>query len=346
MLIATFIVTTRQERLAQFKSEEYTLVGVDGTVPQAQHLYDYLFDHHRPNGADIQLDEMEPLGFNPNELSSKLCLVTTQVDADAIAAAFRIQFSENFSLDAHQRPLYNNDPDKYRFLRAICYECDHLGVPEELNDYADSAAMVVAALKEESKQVVSQLGLSQYRSEWGLQDKESYGSACFERGVDCLYQLLEPSLDWDYPAIAQPYWETLETNTQKIIEQQRIREYRNCLIFNQVGMNSYIDPRCWFRAYRKQGFKPEYPVTVTQREIWMDGQFQGYAYTLGTIPLHPRQKEFDYTAGVFEALTEVERERNPEANPWGGRATVGGSGWNTPSNLTPEEVIDIVLKRN
>lgn len=339
-----FVATTRKERLAQLKSEGYALIGIDGTVPQAQQLYDWLFDHHRQNGAAIQLDEMEPLGFDPNNLSSKLCLVTTQVDADAIAAAFRIQFAQNFSWDLNQLPTYKNDPEKYRFLRAICYDCDHLGVPEALSDYADAAAMVVAALKEESKQVVSELGLSEDRSQWNLQEKESYASVCFERGVNCLYKLLEPSLEWNYSAIAQPYWETLQANTQKIIEQQRIREYRNCLIFNQAGMRNYIDPRCWLRAYRKQGFEPKFPVTVTQREIWMDGQFQGYAYTLGTIPLHPRQTEFDYTAGVFEALTQTERERNPNANPWGGRAAVGGSGWNTPTNLTPEEVIDIVLK--
>jgi len=340
---ATFIVTTRQERLAQLKSEGYVLIGVDGTLPQAQHLYDYLFDHHHRHGADIQLDEMETLGFHPDQIASKLCLATTQVDADAIAAAFRIQFADQFTFKAGQPPAYNNDPDKYRFLRAISYDCDHLGVPDELSDHADSASMVVAALKQESKQVIPELGLPEDPSQWSLQQKESYASVCFERGVDCLYRLLEPGLEWDYRAIAEPYWQTLQANTQKIIEEQRIREYRNCLIFNQVGMRGYIDPRCWLRAYRQQGFQPKFPVTVTQREVWTSGQFQGYKHTLGTIPLHPRQKDFDYTAGVFNALTTAEQERDPNANPWGGRATVGGSGRNTPTQLTPEEVIDIVL---
>jgi len=340
---ATLIVTTQQQRLAELKSEGYKLIGVDGTVPHAQHWYDYLFDHHRHNGADIQLDEMESLGFNPDAMSSNLCLVTPQVDADAIAAAFRIQFADQFTFKADQPPAYNNDPDKYRFLRAISYDCDHLGVPDELSDQANSAAMVVAALKEESKQVIPELGLPEDSAQWSLQQKESFESACFKRGVDCLYRLLEPDLEWNYRAIAEPYWETLQVNTQKIIEEQRIREYRNCLIFNQVGMTGYIDPRCWLRAYQQQGFEPELPVTVTKRAIWREGQFQGYAYTLGTIPLHPRQNDFDYTTGVFNALTKAEQERDPNANPWGGRATVGGSGRNTPTQLTPEEVIDIVL---
>jgi hypothetical protein len=64
---------------------------------------------------------------------------------------------------------------------------------------------------------------------------------------------------------------------------------------------------------------------------------------LGTIPLHPQQKNFDFTRGVFDALTKAERDRAPNADGWGGRATVGGSGWDTPSLLTAPEVIDIVL---
>lgn len=342
-----FVVTTRKETLEALQSQGYVLIGVDGTVPKAQHLYDYLFDHHRPDGAAIQLDEMETLGFDPREVSSKLCFVTTQVDADAIAAAFRIKKAQRFTFRPH--PAYNNDPEKYRFLQAISYECDHIGVPNFLNAYADPAAMVVAALKEESETVVQQLGLSANRHNWSLEDQESYAAISFERGVDCIERLLEhyddsdDPLKWDYRAIAQPYWQTVQANTQQIIAEKRITQYRDCLIFNQVGMTGYIDPRCWIRASHQQGIYPHYPITVTQREVWQDNEFKGYAYTLGTIPLHPRQKDFDYTGGVFDALTKAERDRNPNADGWGGRATVGGSGWNTPSLLTPQEVIDIVL---
>lgn len=342
-----FVVTTRKEKLEAFQSEGYVLIGVDGTVPKAQHLYDYLFDHHRPDGAAIQLDEMETLGFDPREVSSKLCVVTTQVDADAIAAAFRIKEAQRFTFDP--QPAYCNDPEQYRFLQAISYECDHLGVPKFLENYADSAAMVVAALKEEGKTVIQQLGLSANRQQWSVEDQESFAAIYFQRGVDCIERLLEhsedkeDSLKWDYGAIAQPYWQTVQANTQQIIAEKRITQYRDCLIFNQVGMTGYIDPRCWIRASHQQKISPHYPITVTQREVWQDNEFKGYAYTLGTIPLHPRQKNFDYTGGVFDALTKAERDRNPNADGWGGRATVGGSGWNTPSLLTAKEVIDIVL---
>jgi hypothetical protein len=337
-----FVVTTRKEILAELNSKGYTLVGVDGTVPEAKHLYDYLYDHHRHNGAEIQLDEMEELGFEPNEESGELCIVTTQVDADAIAAAFRIQFAEHFSFDS--LPQYHNDPEKYQFLRAISYDCDHLAVPDNLQDYADSASMVVAALKEESKVVIDKLGLDHNHQQWTIEAKEAYGSACFARGVDCLSQLLNGKGDeWDYWTIARSYWQTVQGNIEQIVAEERIREYRDCLMFNQVGMVGYVDPRCWLRASQEKGFQPQHPVTVTQREVWAKGQFQGYAYTLGTIPLHPRQKAWDYTDGIFAALTRAERDYNQQHEGWGGQATVGGSGWNTTSRLTPEAIIDTVL---
>jgi hypothetical protein len=339
-----FVATTRKEILEQLKAEGYTLIGVDGTVPQAKSLYDYLYDHHRYNGAEIQLDEMTQLEFQPEERSRDLCIITTKVDADAIAAAFRIKFAQRFRLNASNQLEYENDSDKYQFLRAVSYDCDHLCVPHELRKYADSASMVVAALKEESKAVIDKLGLDRNHQQWTIEAKEAYGSACFVRGVDCLSQLLNGKEDkWDYWTIAQPYWQKVKANTQQIVKEKRIIQYRDCLIFNQVGMVGYIDPRCWLQASQQQGITPQYPITLTRREAWSNGQFQGYSYTLGTIPFHPRQNAFDYTNGIFEALTKAERERNPKSDGWGGRATVGGSGWNTTSHLTPQEVIDIIL---
>lgn len=346
-----FVATTRKEVLEQLKAEGYTLVGVDGTVPQAESLYDYLFDHHRHQGADIQLDEMTQLGFQLQQQSRDLCIITTKVDADAIAAAFRIKFAERFKLNATQQLEYNNDPDKYQFLRAVSYDCDHLCVPDELRHYADSASMAVAALKEENQKLVQQLGLDPNRRQWSIEEKESYRAVCFEHGVACLNQLLKDfdardgSVGWDYWKIAQPYWQRVQAYTRQIIEEQRIIQYRGCLIFNQVGMTGYIDPRCWLRASQEQGITPDYPITVTQREAWSNGRFQGYSHTLATIPFHPLQKAFDYTNGIFDALTIVERKRNPHADGWSGRPTVGGSGWNTTSYLTPQEVIDIVLNQ-
>lgn len=90
--------------------------------------------------------------------------------------------------------------------------------------------------------------------------------------------------------------------------------------------------------------EPESPVTLAQRERYNDGEFLGYSYTLGVVPLHSKLSQIDYvSAGVFDALTEAERAINPNNDPWGGRKTVGGSGWNTPSKLKPFQVIDIVL---
>ena len=342
-----FVVTTRKEVLESLKKEGYKIVGVDGTVPGAEHLYDYSFDHHRQCGADIQLDEMldgsEHLvgKIDPIIYDEHFLIVTTQVDADAIVAAYRIAQWDEFdyyNLQGVGSWHLRGSQDNFQFLRAISYDCDHLCVPNELNRFADDAAMVVAALKEEGNKVAQELELPTNRREWSIEDKEKYSSLCFERGVQRIDDLLEGK--WDYRKIARPYWEKVKSNMEIIQNENRIEEYKGCLIFHQAGMEGYIDPRCWIRNIENY---PEYPITVTQREVWVNNEFQGYSYTLGTVPLHPKQKEWDYTKGVFNALTEAERKNNPEADGWGGRATVGGSGWNTPSTLSSKEVIDVVL---
>lgn len=332
-------VTTRREKLEEeIKRVNPSLViGIDGTVPNATDLYDQIFDHHREGGADIQLDEVAaPLGLlqYQNYIPYTL-LVTTQVDADAIIAAHWLIYTVRYTVYGLSVTVSD---ETYQFLRAISYDCDHLCVPSDLNRFADDAAMVVAALKQEGNAIAQELNLPTNRREWSIEDKEEYSSICFKRGVQRIDDLLKG--EWNYREIAHPYWIKVKENEEIIQSQERIKRYCDCLIFNQVGMSGYIDPRCWIRSITGT---PKLPITLTQREVWADNKFQGYSYTLGTVPLHPEQKNWDYTKEIFDALTEAERKNNPNADGWGGRATVGGSGWNTPSTLSPEEVIDIVL---
>lgn len=336
--MVNYLVTTRLEVLEK-ASNGFQVFMVDGTVPGfAPKNYDYLFDHHRDGGADIQIDEM-PHSKNL-EVNKDLggLIVTTQVDADACVAAAYLQIGDLISVEILQK------------LRAIAYDCDHLGVPQSLAKYADFAAQCVAAMKSDSNSLVEELGLSKDRKTWTIEEKEKYASLAFQKGTESLISACKG--ERKFPGElgeAKEYWEKVEENTQLLLKENRVTFYRNTLLIDYKGLQGkYIDPRCALKAYdflrENYGHECEYPITLAQREVYIENEFKGYSYTLGCIPLHPQLKDLDYTKGVFSKLTDAEKEINPNADGWGGRKTVGGSGRNTPSQLKPEEVIDIVLE--
>lgn len=330
-----FCVTTRLEVLQALKAEGFYLVGIDGTVPNSRDMYDELYDHHRPNGAEIQMDEIDDRNLR-GEIKErlakveKLAFVTTMVDADAQVATFYFLTRLN-EIDV---------ADSFNFLRAISYDCDHLAVPVHYQErYGKKAAQVVAALKEVSNDLVQKLGLSPNRREWSIEDKELFSSKAFELGV----LVVIPSLlngTWDYESIAKTYWQTLEKNTLRLLDEGRISCQNGVAMFQGCGINTYIDPRCWYRALASLGLNTFTGIALTQREVIIENVFKGYSYTIGKIPLS--SFDGDFTDGLFQELTGAEKIANPDCDGWGGRCTVGGSGWNTPSNLSPDQIVEII----
>lgn len=156
--------------------------------------------------------------------------------------------------------------------------------------------------------------------------------------------------------------------------------YKSCLICDETELKRYVDPRALQKAveqlplYKSHGWSQYLPFTLTIKN--KDNFPGGYYYILGSIAAHPQWKNLDFHRdGVYEALTRAERDRKDvfslflneriERNDipvwfveefkregvvmiegWGGRRSVGGSGWNTPSLLNPDEVIDIVLRHS
>ena len=331
-----YLVTTRLEVLENAASGCQVYM-VDGTVPGwTPGRDDYHFDHHHQGGADIQIDEMPSYieGVIP-DISG--LIVTTQVDADACVAAAYLQVGDL---------IKDETLDK---LRAIAYDCDHLGVPESLSKYADFAAQCVAAMKSDSNSLVEELGLPKDRKQWTIEQKEQYASLAFERGTEAIIAACNG--ERKFPGEcgeAKEYWEKVEEYTQLLLDENRVTFYRDTLLIDYKGLQGkYIDPRCALKAYQwlcdNYGHECQTPITLAQREVFVDNEFKGYSYTIGCIPLHPKLAGLDYTKGTFEKLTEAEREINPNADGWGGRKTVGGSGWNTPSRLTPQQITDIVI---
>jgi hypothetical protein len=321
-------VTTRASIIETWQKQRYQIVMVDGTVPEWQpQTNDLHFDHHRVGGAAIQIEEIS----KPILLTPDCVFVTTQVDADACVAAAYCQ-------------LDRLDTDRERKLKAIAWECDHLYVPDDLSDLAEFAACAVAAMKVHSATLPEKLGLPTNRPSWSIEQKELYSSAAFSEGTQWLIDAVQG--ERKFPGElgeAKQYWEKLKRDTQMLKDENRIRFYRGTSIIDLRGLaGKYIDPRCPISVIDELGY-PETPITLTQREVFIDNELKGYAYTIGVYPKHRHVNNIDYTRGVYQALTEKERQLDPDRDSWGGRSTVGGSGWNTVSNLEPEQVIDLVL---
>lgn len=332
-MIPKFVVTTRKEVLETLKSEGYYIIGVDGTVPDATHLYDELYDHHKENGADIQFDELPESNIWFSLRNKKVVIITTMVDADAVISAYHILCG-----------IQGNDikrQDHIDLLRAVSYDCDHLCVPVELAYLGKDAAMIVAAMKQEANNIPAHFNLPSNRKEWTVENKEKYASWAFKQGIKIIDAILYDH--WDYEAKAKSYWENVQRLTNLITDSQLVSVYRDCLIFDATSFNEYVDPRCWLMAARVMFTVSKLkPITLTKRHIHQAGEFKGVSYTLGTVPLHKDIKDVNLN-NVWTYLTVKERVKNPDCGTWGGRATVGGSPWNTPSLLKVEEVINVVL---
>ncbi|OLP16895.1 hypothetical protein BST81_18035 [Leptolyngbya sp. 'hensonii'] len=329
-----YLVTTHADRLPT----DHQLIMVDGTVPDwTPRPQDLHWDHHRPQGADIQIDEI-PLPERDSLLEEQAsgeppCLVTTMVDADACCAAAWVQL-----------PRQLLQPDVIARLQAIAWDCDHLVVPEHLSPWAEFAAKVVVALKRSADSTAIALDLPRDRQIWTEEQWEQYSSTCFQRDTEWLLEAIRGNCP--YPGEqgeADHYWDNIETDARSLLQEQRIQQIETArgpiAICQLKQLGRSVDPRSFYRAISLAlADRPFRPETLTIR----DHRQGGTQYTLACFPLHPQSRTLDYTTGTFDRLTQAERRKNPEAGTWGGRRSVGGSPWNTPSLLSPEEVIALL----
>lgn len=329
-----YLVTTRLSRIPT----GYQIVMVDGTVPGwKKSPQDLHWDHHRPQGADIQIDEMPmPTKSLREDFAGQLppCIVTPQFDADACCAAAWFQLPRSY--------LNQETIDR---LRAIAWDCDHLIVPEDrLSPWSEFAAQAVVALKTTSATIVTDLKLPKDRHTWSPQQWETYFSEGFKRGTEWLIAAAKGQRPWPgEQGEAKNYWQRIERDASLLLAQNRIQLSPTPRGIVAVGdlreIGHYVDPKSFNSGILSladlESLRPE---TILVREH----KYGGIQYTLGCLPTHPQTQHLDYTAGIFEHLTQAELAKNPLSEGWGGRRTVGGSGWNTSSNLTPEEVIALL----
>lgn len=332
----TYLVTTNKDLIPDGR-----VAMVDGTVPGWQPSFEDLhFDHHRPGGGMVQIDEMGPLGKD-SMLFGDWCIVTTQVDADACVAAAWLQINGKVS-DENQRRL-----------RAIALDCDYLCIPPSesgMLQYSEFAAKAVAALKESGAQVVADLGLDSNRKTWTEEDKVRYTSECFRRGTEWLIEAALSNRPFPgQSGEADAYFERMAQQIEAIKELGCVSLHAGCIVFDQRSINGYIDPRAPLgigaEIAKEQGFELR-SVTLSVRSSFVElspgVKIPGYAYTLGTVPWLAAGTDL---TKVFPVLAEAEKDRRgaigqpPATTTWGGRAAVGGSGWRDASLLSPDEVL-------
>ncbi len=329
-----YLVTTELSRIPI----DHQIVMIDGTVPGwTPRPQDLHWDHHRPQGADIQIDEMPvPRDTLMEDLAGDLppCIVTPQLDADACCAAAWFQL-----------PRSDLQPETVNRLRAIAWDCDHLIVPEDkLSPWAEFAAKAVIALKRTGAAIVTELQLPRDRHSWTPQQWETYFSEGFKRDTEWLIEAAKGQRPWPGErGEADNYWQKIEQDASLLLAQNRIKlfsTYRGAVAVGDLrDLGHYIDPKSFNQAIislvNLEQLRPE---TLLVREH----KNGGTQYTLGCLPTHPQTRQLDYTAGTFERLTQAELTKNPSSEGWGGRRTVGGSGWNTPSQISIEEAISLL----
>lgn len=356
-------VNLLNQKLEEMGADTTSICMLDGTIPGWEpRPGDIHYDHHRPGGGLVQIDELPEIphacslleqiassnafAINKEGQDWSWIIATTQTDADAAVAAAYVQVSK-VDLD---ELLYKG----IRKLRAIALDCDYLLIPQsETNElpYAEFAAKAVAGLKESSKGLDKELGLPSDRKTWTGEQKILFSSETFKRSTQWLIDAVKGIRP--YPGEsgeADSYFEGLQKDLECVRQLNMVRAIQGCAFLDMRSVNKYLDPRVLvMRSQEMEGVTQ--PVTLTCRSMNIkigDLLIPAQQYTLGSLPYHPQARDLDLTK-VFPVLAEAEAKKRKDlgfpaaSTNWGGRAAVGGSGWNDASLMTPEEVLAIAL---
>ena len=329
------------------------IVMVDGTVPhwEPRSGIDFHWDHHRPGGAPIQIDEIPIRDILSGKIRlvwdnvwDKTTVVTTMVDADACVAAAAVAIAINNVLPV---------TGALRKLQAISWDCDHLALPpeSEWDDLREFAAKAVAALKQQGNLVAEEMGLSSDRKDWSKADKVRYASTCFERGTYALTKAAIGEGPWPGEnGEADEYFANMEAQWPFVKAACYVAG--GVAVFDSTSFHgAYVDPRLPARWVSQHCPGAIAVLTVrdgsrqpNQPQEW---DAPTYSYTLGKTP--GTDPQFS-SRGVWEKLSAAENSRRfslgipPLETEWGGREAVGGSSWNDAMITPPCDLVDDIVR--
>lgn len=217
-------------------------------------------------------------------------------------------------------------------------------VPPDLLSLAEFATKAVVGLRSLSAPIAQTLHLPKDRQLWSAAQWQAYMSVNFQQGTEWLLMAARGERPWPGEQGEADYFlRSLKNDARQLVADGRISllptVWDAISVCNLKEIGRYIDPRAFHQALATMAnFHQLRPETLMVREH----KHGGIQYTLGCLPQHPQTPSLDYTAGTFDRLSRAELAKDNTAEPWGGRRTVGGSGWNRTSFLTPEEVIALL----
>ena len=273
-------------------------VAVDGQVENA----DLIFDHHRPGGALIQMDEL-PDKFS---IDGDICFITPNLDEDAV-------ISTAVLINGGQSELNSWMKDT---LRETSLNCDQLTEPNDLYYHL--------------KDLNYQLHLKLFKGKTELTEKE----------LSKRYQLLvEAVLHFINHGTFKKIDSNFDGRFKKHLDKQRERlnESGFDLITGKIGFidinrTGVVAPRIMYELARRNS------VEILLIKYTKKKDMEGEIYTIGIDPMCQLDKDLLFT--VFDKINAIDPLAKKQK--WGGRSGVGGSPNSVGSLLEPVQIIDIL----
>ena len=323
-----FVIAKR----AKFLAEDTQKFFVDGIIRDYPlQKTDHVWDHHRENGTDCQIQEM-PLPNTSGSLLQELqtCpqaeVISPVYDPDAIIAGLHLILERK----------HLEDPIVQQRMLAVSLACDHIIIPPyrypQLQKYtllANKCIGTIYATRENWRQA---LRLSKFESRWSEEQEVRLESACFARMIQWFADAVRGHSPWpgEFEAISRTHWLRVSKLRQKILAQNLISLQNNVVVFDARELPSR-DPRAAYAAIRRLKLDGHLRLLT----IWQN--YSGSKFTFWTNPDHPEWSEFSYHAFIseFNAYT---------GTSGGGRRTWGGSDWDADilEHISVSETIELL----
>jgi hypothetical protein len=283
------------------KIEGFQYISVDGNVIGN----DIMFDHHKPNGAPVQMDEL------PDEflLSDKTVFCTLNVDEDAVISTMILK---NGGLSAF------NGAQKDE-LRHASLSCDQLIKPNALFYYL--------------KDYGFQLQMKYFHGKKELNDQEK--ASFYSKMVD----FLEIYMKHRSPLKLDPKF---NGKFEGYLDKQRVRFFligfqlinKNCG-FIDISQTGAVSPHVMYELARQKS------VEVILIKYSNKQNTNGSIFTIGIDPNSELDKEKIFP--LFEELNALDPNID-DIHKWAGRAGVGGSPYKHGSGLTAGQIMNLLDK--
>ena len=283
------------------KKDGFQYISVDGNVIG----HDLLFDHHKPDGAQVQMDEL-PEKF---ELQDQTVFCTLNVDEDAVISTMILK---NGGISAFSESAIKE-------LRHASLSCDQLIKPNQLFYYL--------------KDYGFQLQMKYFHGKKELSDNEK--ASFYAKMVD----FLEIYMKHKSPLKLDPKF---NGKFESYLDKQRMRFFsigfqdiqKKCA-FIDVSRTGAVSPHIMYELAREKS------IEVILIKYSDKKSTDGNIFTIGIDPNSKIDKNKIFP--LFDELNNIDPNID-SSHQWAGRAGVGGSPYKRGSGLSISQVMSLLDK--